>query len=121
MTRPITVWNEIPVSDLERSVAFYNKVYGYEMTIDNSGPNPMAVLGNQMEPAGGHLYPGKPASDGSGPTIHLVLPDGLEAGIDRCKEAGGQILSEPITEPSGGRFVYAHDLDGNSIGLYEGP
>lgn len=59
--RDIIVWGEIPVTDMEKSVAFYNEVFGYQMTIDTSGPNPMAVLGSGMNTAGGHLYPGKPA------------------------------------------------------------
>ena len=117
MTRPITVWNEIPVSDMDRAVKFYNTVFGYEMSVDNSGPNPMAVLGSQMETAGGHLYPGKPAN-GNGPTVHIALPDSLEDGIARCKDAGGQVFSDPIALPSG-RFAYAADPDGNSIGLFE--
>ncbi|MDX8347171.1 VOC family protein [Cognatiyoonia sp. IB215446] len=115
--RNIMVWGEIPVTDMEKAVAFYNEVFGYEMTIDNSGPNPMAMLGGVMETAGAHLYPGTPAKDG-GNTIHIDLPDTLEAGIERCKAAGGEVVSPPISIPSG-RFVYAKDLDGNSIGLYE--
>ncbi|MFG5380644.1 VOC family protein [Yoonia sp. R2-816] len=115
--RSIIVWGEIPVTDMEKSVAFYNKVFGYDMTIDNSGPNPMAILGGSMDDAGGHLYPGKPAKDG-GNTIHLGLTDSLEAGMERCKEAGGEVVSDPIAIPSG-RFAYVKDLDGNSIGLFE--
>ncbi len=115
--RSIIVWGEIPVTDMEKSVAFYNEVFGYDMTIDTSGPNPMAILGGSMDDAGGHLYPGKPAPDG-GNTIHLAVPDTLEAGLERCTAAGGEVVSEPIALPSG-RFAYAKDLDGNSIGLYQ--
>ena len=115
--RAIMVWGEIPVTDMEKSVAFYNAVFGYEMSIDTSGPNPMAVLGGTENTGGAHLYPGKPAPE-SGNTIHIGLEDSLEAGIARCKDAGGQVVSHPIAIPAG-RFVYAKDLDGNSIGLFE--
>ena len=115
--RAIMVWGEIPVTDMEKAVAFYNKVFGYQSTIDNTGPNPMATLGPSMETAGAHLYPGKPATD-NGNTIHLGLPDTLEEGMARCTEAGGEIVSPPISIPPG-RFVYAKDPDGNSIGLFE--
>ncbi|MFQ1699667.1 VOC family protein [Loktanella agnita] len=115
--RDIIVWGEIPVTNMEKSVAFYNEVFGYQMTIDNSGPNPMAMLGSAMNSAGCHIYPGEPAGDG-GNTIHLGLPDTLEAGMARCTAAGGEVIGDPITIPSG-RFAYAKDLDGNSIGLYE--
>ncbi|MEY1556755.1 VOC family protein [Yoonia sp. R2331] len=115
--RVIMAWGEIPVSDMEKSVAFYNDVFGYQMEIDNSGPNPMAVLGGLMNSAGAHLYPGAPAADG-GNTIHLALPGDLESGMKRCKAAGGEVVSPPIGIPAG-RFVYAKDIDGNSIGLFE--
>ncbi|MCK0096613.1 VOC family protein [Yoonia sp. F2084L] len=115
--RTIMAWGEIPVTDMDKAVAFYNEVFGYEMEIDNSGPNPMAVLGSMDSSAGAHLYPGKPAPDG-GNTIHLAITDKLEDGIDRCWKAGGQVVSPPIAIPAG-RFAYAKDLDGNSIGLFE--
>ena len=114
--RTITSWVEVPVTNMEKSVKFYNEVFGYDMTIDNSGPNPMAVFGGVMAAGGGHLYPGKPSPD-SGSTVHLAIEGSLEAGMERVTKAGGQVVS-PIVEIPDGRFVYAKDLDGNSIGLF---
>jgi predicted enzyme related to lactoylglutathione lyase len=88
------------------------------MTIDESGPNPMAILGGNMETVGGHLYPGKPAMAGNGPTVHIAVTDRLEDAAIRCRKAGGTVLGDIITIPPG-RFVYATDPDGNSIGLFE--
>lgn len=116
-TQPIVVWSEIPVSDMQRAVAFYNAVFDWTMTIDESGPNPMAILGNAMDTVGGHLYPGTPAA-GNGPTVHLAVPGRLEDAAIRCRKAGGTVIGEAITIPPG-RFVYAKDPDGNSIGLFE--
>lgn len=115
--RAIIVWGEIPVTDMDKAIAFYNSVFGYNMVIDNSGPNPIAVLGSLEDTAGAHLYPGKPAADG-GNTIHLAVEGTLEDGIARCRDAGGEVVSPPIAIPAG-RFAYAKDLDGNSIGLFE--
>ena len=113
------VWSEIPVTDLDRGMAFYSKVFGYELKVDNSCPNPIAFIPTKdADGVAGHLYPGKPASDGTGPTIHFEVPDTLEATADRCKAAGGTLIHEPITIPPG-RFQYATDPDGNSIGLFE--
>lgn len=116
-SNPIVVWSAIPVSDMNRAVAFYNKVFDWQMTIDESGPNPMAILGGGMETAGGHLYPGKPAA-GNGPTVHIAVRDRLEDAAIRCRKAGGAVLGEIISIPPG-RFLYATDPDGNSIGLFE--
>lgn len=119
-TNNALVWAEIPVTDMEKSVTFYSKVFGYTLTIDESGPNPMAVFPSKdaMGIVAGHLYPGKPASDGQGPTAHLTVPGKLEDAMARCTEAGGQVRSPIITIPPG-RFAYAQDIDGNSIGLFE--
>ncbi len=113
-----TVWAEIPVTDLDKAIAFYNKVFKTELKKDESGPNPMAMFPTSA-PGGvaGHLYPGKPAPEGSGPTVHLASPDKLEEILERVKEAGGHVLSAPISIPAG-RFAYCLDPDGNSIGVF---
>jgi len=113
------VWSEIPVTDMERSIAFYEAVCQTKMQPYDEGPNPMASFGDMLQPGvSGHLYPGKPAGDGSGPTIHIAVPDKLENAMTRVTAAGGTVISEPIPIPVG-RFFYAHDLDGNSIGFFE--
>ncbi len=113
-----TVWAEIPVTDIDRAISFYNKVFNTDLKKDESGPNPMAMFPTAT-PGGvaGHLYTGKPAPEGSGPTVHLASPDKLEDALDRVKEAGGHVVSEPISIPAG-RFAYCLDPDGNSIGLF---
>ena len=115
--QPVVVWCEIPVTDMQKACDFYAEVFGFTMTIDDTGPNPMATLGTNMETVAGHLYPGKPAV-GNGPTVHLAVPGALSEAVDRCKLAGGTIVSPPIEIPPG-KFVYATDPDGNSLGLFE--
>ena len=115
---PTTVWTEIPVTDLDAAMDFYAKVFDWTLTKDETGPNPMANFSSDMTGPHGHLYPGKPAASGTGPTIHLAVPDTLEAATERLAAAGGKVLMGPIPIPVG-RFTYAEDLDGNSIGLFE--
>jgi len=117
--KDFTVWAEIPVTDMARAVAFYNAVTDAGLEIDDSGPNPVAMF-KPLEANGvaGHLYPGKPATDGSGPTIHLAAPGKLEDTLERVRKAGGEVVSDPIPLPVG-RFAYIRDLDGNSIGMFE--
>lgn len=112
------VWCEIPVTDMDAAKAFYEAVFTYDLNLNEEGPNPMLELPFEGPSVAGHLYPGKPASDGSGPTVHLAIPDKLEDAMARCEEAGGTVLSPPIAIPPG-RFAYIQDLDGNSVGLFE--
>ncbi len=112
-------WTEIPVTDLDASQAFYSKVFGLEFSTDDSGPNPIAMIKTKdANGVAGHLYPGTPATGGNGPTIHLVVETTVEDGMTRCADAGGTVLSPIISIPPG-RFAYALDPDGNSIGLFE--
>ncbi|PVB60810.1 VOC family protein [Labrenzia sp. 011] len=113
-----TVWTEIPVSDLDKAVAFYNDVFQTELTrIVDMGPNEIAMFPVRDGGRAGHLYPGKPPARGSGATIHLACPDTLEDTMERFVRAGGEVISDPVAIPAG-RFAYGIDPDGNSIGLF---
>lgn len=111
-------WFEIPVTDIEAARSFYSDVFKMDLTVDTSGPNPMVVFPTERQDQGvsGHLYPGTPSENG--PTIHLVVPDTLDAARDRLTQAGGTVVSPEIGIPAG-TFFYAKDPDGNSIGLFQ--
>ncbi len=115
-----TVWAEIPVTDLPRAMSFYADLLGQPLTLEQDAPNPMANFSYDQTGGGtgGHLYPGKPAPAGTGPTVHLAVPGKVEDAMTRCTQGGGQVVSPVITIPPG-RFAYALDPDGNSIGLFE--
>lgn len=115
----MVVWAEIPVRDMAAAQTFYESVFLTSMAVESNAPNPMVNFVT-ASPGGvaGHIYPGEPASDGRGPTIHLACPDTLEQTLDRVKAAGGTVLSDAIQIPPG-RFAYCRDLDGNSIGVFE--
>jgi len=113
------VWTEIPVRDVDNAISFYSTVFDIELARDDTGPNPMAMFPTEDDNSvAGHLYPGEPAANGQGPTIHFACPDSLEATRDRIKAQGGIIVSDPITIPPGS-FFYAQDPDGNSIGVFQ--
>lgn len=118
--KDFTVWMEIPVTDLAKSRAFYETITGGKLDTQMMGPNETAIfqVTDPQTGVAGHLYEGKPATNGEGPTIHLAVDGKLEAAMDRVRAAGGEVISDPIEIP-GGRFFYLTDLDGNSIGLFE--
>jgi predicted enzyme related to lactoylglutathione lyase len=114
------VWGEIPVSDLRSAVQFYEAVTGAALEVDENGSNPMVFL-KPADMASGvalHLYPGRPSHGGAGPTLHIAANGTAEEVMERVKSAGGQVVSEPIQIPAG-RFFYAIDPDGNSVGFFE--
>ncbi|KIT17032.1 VOC family protein [Jannaschia aquimarina] len=114
------VWTEIPVTDLAAGRRFYESVFQWAMAPQSGPPNDFVFFTppSADEGIGGHIYPGTPAQDG-GPTIHLQVPGTLEDAVDRVWNAGGKVLDMPPVTIPAGRFVYALDPDGNSIGLFE--
>ncbi|BCH21738.1 hypothetical protein MesoLjLc_13550 [Mesorhizobium sp. L-8-10] len=112
-----SAWFEIPVRDLDRARAFYGAVLQTEIPVIEGDPNPIAIFPSEDEKLAGHLYPGKPAGDGTGPTVHLFVAAPLESAMERVKENGGQVVSPILAVPSGS-FVYCIDPDGNSFGLF---
>jgi len=113
-----TVWAEIPVVDLDRAITFYNTVFDIDLKKDEAGPTPMAIFPtSNTAGVAGHLYTGKPAPKGTGSTVHLASPDKLEDALDRVRAAGGEVVSDATSIPSG-RFAYCLDPDGNSVGVF---
>lgn len=113
-----TIWIEIPVSDMEKAVSFYNQVFQTELIrVTDMGPNEIAMFPAKDGGRAGHLYPGKPPAKGTGATVHLACPDTLEDTMERFAQAGGEVVSDPVAIPAG-RFAYGLDPDGNSIGMF---
>ncbi len=112
-----SAWFEIPVTDMDTAQRFYGAVLQSGLSIEASGPNPIAMFAASERMAAGHIYPGKPATPGTGPTIHLTVAAPLEDGMKRVTENGGQVVSPAIEIPTG-RFAYCLDPDGNSFGLF---
>ncbi|OXT02568.1 hypothetical protein B7H23_06665 [Notoacmeibacter marinus] len=115
----VCVWFELPVSDMAASKVFYEKATGHSLKEQDMDGSTMLVFECADEENGvsGHLYKGKPAGNGRGPTVHLAAEGTVEEAMQRAKDAGATIVS-PIIEIPAGRFVYCTDPDGNSIGLF---
>ncbi|CTQ50862.1 VOC family protein [Jannaschia donghaensis] len=110
------VWTEIPVADLTKAQAFYEAALNTTMKAEQMGPD-MTVVFPYDGGVSGHLYEGRPAGDGRGPSISLAVTDPLPEVMDRVRAAGGEVISEAITIPFGS-FFYATDPDGNSLSFF---
>lgn len=112
-----SIWFEIPVTDMDAAQRFYGAVLQNTLSLEETGPNPIAMFTAREPGASGHVYPGKPAPAGTGPTVHLAVAAPLEDGMRRVTENGGKVVSPAIEIPAG-RFAYCLDPDGNSFGLF---
>ena len=115
-------WFEIPVTNMDRAKAFYEKVFKIKISVHDLGGLQMGWFPNR---------PGKKGATGSlvqhemytpsatdGPLIYFTCPD-LAIELGRVSAAEGEIL-RPKTEIGGGHGFMAlvKDTEGNRIALH---
>lgn len=117
-------WFEIPVSDMERAIRFYETVFGFKLERNDLGDLVMAWFpaNYRAEGAAGSLVykPGfyKPSQDGT--LVYFTSPTGnLQNELNNVQKAGGEVLIQKrlVTEDIGymGLFV---DSEGNRVALH---
>ena len=119
ITKLIT-WFEIPVTDVKKSIAFYNEVFGIEMEyleLDNKKfgvfPSEPAATGGAIVEAEGYV----PSKDGK--NIFFEAGGLLDEILARVEPAGGRIVTDKyFVNEDIGHVAYFSDLDGNKIGLH---
>ncbi|MDM0013763.1 VOC family protein [Variovorax sp. J22P168] len=114
-------WFEIPVADLGRAQAFYEKVLGRAMKREDMGGEPMAIFAYQEPATGGCLVVGgtRTAPAGSGVRIYLDCTPSIDAALSRVAAAGGQVATPKTALPADmGYFAVLRDTEGNEVGLH---
>lgn len=110
---------EIPVSDMDRAVRFYERVFalrlervdvdGYEMA---RFPSPGERVGADVALAKGDVYiPSK-----SGPIVYIHVPN-IDAVLARATAAGGSVLYPRKDIGEHGFVAEFEDSEGNRIAL----
>ncbi|RZL91665.1 MAG: VOC family protein [Variovorax sp.] len=114
-------WFEIPVADIDRAQAFYEKVFAFRLRREEMGGGALAVFPYDEPATGGCLQSGanRTAAAGAGIRVYLDCSPSLDAVLGRIESAGGSIVSPRFTLP-GDMGVIAHmrDSEGNEVGLH---
>ena len=116
-------WFEIPAANIQRAQAFYEQIFGIELTpLDLPNirmrlfplEDPMGVGGSICESGGFH----KPSAT-DGPLVYLNGNPDLQLVLDKIETAGGKILV-PKTQisPEYGYMAVFSDTEGNRIALH---
>jgi predicted enzyme related to lactoylglutathione lyase len=117
-------WTEIPVTNMERAIGFYEKVFDFKLERHQMGPLDMAWFPWVAEGtgSGGSLvhYPAayKPSADGV--LVYFTAHSGdLANELSRVEAAGGQVLQgkTQISEEHGFMAVIT-DSEGNRVALH---
>jgi uncharacterized protein len=114
-------WNELMTRDVEAATRFYGAVFGHtfeQLPTDESGVYRLMQVDGQA--VGGiwamtdEVPPDVPAS-----WMTYFWLDDVDAGFDRARELGGELLREPVDSPYG-RFAPVRDPQGGVFSLIRG-
>ncbi|MEX1258465.1 MAG: VOC family protein [Gemmatimonadota bacterium] len=122
-TENLVGWFEIPVSEMDRAIAFYQAVLGIELGRHTMGMLDMAWFPTGSGPgAAGSLVRHEafyhPSEDGV--LVYFTSPTGdLRNELGRVEAAGGEVLvpRKQISEDVGFMAVF-RDSEGNRIALH---
>ncbi len=117
-------WFEVPTSEFERAVAFYENILActmQRMTIPGTQqPITMAMFPTQSEGVGGalvHIPEHKPAT--AGPLLYLNANPDLNTVLSRVQAAGGTIVMTKVELPNNfGHMAIFIDSEGNHMALH---
>jgi len=113
-------WFEIPVRDMKRARAFYEKLLGVRLDEHRHGSLEMAFFPMERRGVGaaGSLVAGEgyePALEGT--TVYFSVED-IAAALDRAAHAGGEVLQPKTDIGEYGFIAMVRDTEGNRIALH---
>ncbi|MFB2655984.1 VOC family protein [Shewanella xiamenensis] len=116
------VWGEIPVSDMDRAIAFYQQHFGVEFKRDDMEDMQYATIETEDEGAPSiglvKCSMSKPSMDGS--TVYLHFSAQLQPLVDKLVAANVTMLLPvtPIKDGGCGYIALFVDSEGNKVGLW---
>ena len=114
-------WFEIPVSDMNRAQAFYEKLLATSMRRESINGQSLAIFSYAETGVGGCLMAGSnaPQPSDAGTLVYLNAGASLDAVLARVEAAGGRITTQKVTLPGDmGVFAHVADTEGNRVGLH---
>jgi hypothetical protein len=112
-------WFEIPSSDFDRAVTFYETIFGQELRKGDFMGTPTAVFAYEKPCVSGCILKEEGQTPSSAGTRVYLNADGIfDEVLMRVSKAGGKV--ETVIElPNGlGRSAHIIDSEGNRVGLH---
>ena len=118
-------WFEIPATDFDRAVKFYETTLGISMHREIFGGDPNAFFTyTQGQGVGGAIIKAdyaKPSIDGAIVYLNVGTREQLDAALARVEAAGGTVLKPAADLGEIGVSAYIRDTEGNRVGLHAWP
>ena len=116
------MWFEIPATDFERAVGFYETVLGVALKREQMGDGPrMANFPYVEGGAGGSVSEAGPGLEPSagGVVIYLDAGPDLAPALARVEAAGGKVtMPKTLLCPEVGHIAKFIDTEGNQVALH---
>jgi len=113
-------WFEIPALDFTRAVAFYSRLFDFEMPVTEMMGYNMGFFDAERGGIGGAVVEGEgyfPSHKGS--LVYLNAEPDLQVALDRVENAGGKILvPKTLINEQLGYFAFFTDTEGNKVALH---
>ncbi|MCU0331170.1 MAG: VOC family protein [Candidatus Kapabacteria bacterium] len=114
------VYFEIPVLDVERSIAFYTSVFALDFSRERIDGNDMALFPFEQDYSGisgalakGTIY--RPTKDG---VVLYFRTSDIHETLHRATSNGGSLLY-PVTDNGIGLVAEFEDTEGNRVALFQ--
>jgi uncharacterized protein len=107
---------EMPATDIRRSAAFYNKVFGWKIRTRGDGST---AFDDGVGEVSGTWVTGRPPSPTPGLLIYIMV-DSVRATMDAITAEGCEIV-QPIGADAPEITARFRDPGGNVLGLYQEP
>ena len=113
-------WFDIPATNFDRAVKFYERVLGISLIRENMLGAQMAIFPAKQGEATGAIMARDGVTPGTtGTTIYIKAGADLAVPLGRVEAAGGKVLHPKTFIKEGwGYFAIILDSEGNSVGLH---
>jgi predicted enzyme related to lactoylglutathione lyase len=114
-------WHELYTTDAEAAMKFYADLFGWRATEDAFDMGPMGkyhMFGRSFTLGGMMTKPPEMAQVPSHWGLYFRVPD-VDAGVERVKASGGQVVNGPMDVPGGDRIVQVMDPQGAAFSLHQ--
>lgn len=113
------VWFEIPATNFERAVKFYEAVFQVTLRRENIGGDLGVFPGSDTTVYGAVVSQEGYVPAANGAVVYLSAGNDLTPFLERTFAAGGSIITPKTALPPGmGHFAHFGDTEGNRVGLF---
>lgn len=113
-------WFEIPVTDMQRAVEFYQTVFGYTLSLNDMGTFQMAwfPMGESLPGSTGSLVRGEAYTPSHAGSLVYFSVEDIDGTLTKAANSGGRILGRKTSIGEYGFVAHFEDSEGNRVALH---